>query len=424
MPRGQRDLQSFLGRPEPGPGMPPGKADGAEGGPPVMSVSELTDVIASLLEAEPSLQDARVTGEVSDVRQSSKGHLYFTLKDEGSQVPCAMFGRAGARVQQELKDGDRVVVHGRVEVYAPYGKYQLIVDTVTRRGVGDLYARYLELKAKLEREGLFAPERKRPLPALPRRIGVVTSATGAVFHDIVRIISRRWPHVRVTLSHASVQGEAAPPELVAALGRLCRLGDVDIIIVARGGGSFEDLFAFNDEALARAIAASPVPVVSAVGHETDFTIADFVADVRAPTPSAAAELVVPVGAEEEARIATHIGRMRVALARALELGKQRLDDLDRRLSTELRHQLGRRADALRSLQGRLEALGPVSTLRRGYAIALDSGGGLVSSVGQVAEGDALEVVLADGRVDAGVRKVRPDPRAGPGAGGGAGAGGA
>jgi exodeoxyribonuclease VII large subunit len=424
MPRGQRDLQSFLGTPEPGPDRPSAQEDGTAGGQSVMSVTELTDVIKGLLEAEPSLQDARVTGEVSGVRPSSKGHLYFTLKDEGSQVPCVMFGRAGARVQQELKDGDRVIVHGRVEVYPPYGKYQLIVDAVERRGVGDLYQRYLELKSKLEREGLFAPERKRPLPALPRRIGVVTSATGAVFHDIVRIIRRRWPHVRVTLSHASVQGDAAPPELVAALDRLCRLGDVEVIIVARGGGSFEDLFAFNDEALARAIHSSPVPVVSAVGHETDFTIADFVADVRAPTPSAAAELVVPVGAEEEARIATHLGRMRVALVRALELGKQRLDDLDRRLSTELRHQLDRRSDALRSFQERLEALGPMSTLRRGYAIALDAGGGLVSSVGNVAEGDALEVVLADGRVDAGVRRVRPDPRADPGAGGGAGTGGA
>ncbi len=420
MARQQRDLQSFLGGPEPGQGGEPVQPGGA-GGSRVMSVTELTGVIAGLIEAEPSLQDARVTGEVSDVRLSSKGHLYFTLKDEGSQVPCVMFGRAGARVQQELKDGDRVVVHGRVEVYPPYGKYQLIVDSVTRRGVGDLYQRYLELKSKLEREGLFAPERKRPLPALPRRIGVVTSSTGAVFHDIVRVIRRRWPHVRVTLAHASVQGDAAPPELVAALGRLCGLGDVDVIIIGRGGGSFEDLFAFNDEALARAIAASPVPVVSAVGHETDFTIADFVADVRAPTPSAAAELVVPVGAEEERRITTHLGRLRVALVKAIELGKQRLDDLDRRLATELRHQLGRRADALRALGARLEALGPMSTLRRGYAIALDAGGGLVSSVAQMAEGDALELVLADGRVDAGVRRVRPGAREDRGEGGEGGA---
>ena len=423
MARRQRDLQSFLDGPGPGQGAAPDMPGGPDG-PRIMSVTALTDVIAGLLEAEPALQDARVTGEVSGVRPSVKGHLYFTLKDEGSQVPCAMFSRAGARVQQELKDGDLVVVSGHVEVYPPHGKYQLIVREITRRGVGDLYQRYLELKSRLEREGLFAPERKRPLPALPQRIGVVTSATGAVFHDIVRIIRRRWPHVRVTLAHASVQGEAAPPELVAALDRLCRLGDVDVIILARGGGSFEDLFAFNDEALARAIAASPVPVVSAVGHETDFTIADFVADVRAPTPSAAAELVVPVGAKEEERVATHVGRMSVALARALELGKLGLDDLDRRLATELGHQLGRRADALRALVGRLEALGPMSTLRRGYAIALDAGGDLVSSVARVAEGDALELVLADGRVDAGVRRVRPDPRADHGGGGSAGAGGA
>jgi exodeoxyribonuclease VII large subunit len=432
MPRGQRDLSSFLDRSQgetgPSPAAPPGNVDN---GPRVMTVTEVTGVIAGLIEGEPVLQDARVSGEVSNVRPSSRGHLYFTLKDAGAQMPCAMFGRGGARVAVELKDGDQVVARGHVEVYPPHGKYQLIVEELSRRGVGDLYQRVLELKERLEKEGLFAPERKRPLPALPRRVGVVTSSTGAVFHDIVRVVRRRWPHVRITLAHSAVQGEGAAAELVEALRRLWALGDVDVIIIGRGGGSFEDLWTFNEEPVARAIVASPVPVVSAVGHETDYTIADFVADVRAPTPSAAAELVVPRGVDEEQRLSAYHSRLLGALSKilgraadrlaglleravlrrpldAIVQRRQRLDDLDRRLHTEARHLLERRTDELEAVRERLVALGPVSTLRRGYAIALDAAGGLVKTVERVREGDALELVLADGRVDATARRVRPD----------------
>jgi len=434
MGRQQRDLSTFMGGPDDGPPAGPGGPPPQEAGPRVMTVSELTRTIKDHIEDHPDLQDARVVGELSNVSPSAKGHVYFTLKDPDSQVPCVMWAEAVARSAVKPEEGAQVVARGRVSVYDRQGKYQLYVEELVRKGVGDLYQRFLELRAKLEREGLFAEERKHPLPMLPRRIGVVTSATGSVFHDIVRVVRRRYPHVRVTLAHSAVQGEGAAAELVAALGRLAALGDVDVVIIARGGGSFEDLWPFNDEALARAVATCPVPVVSGVGHETDYTICDFVADRRAPTPSAAAEMVVPKGIDMERRLSdSHarllgalsgaLGRARDRLAGLLEravlrrprdaLGarRERLDDLERRLQTEARHQLDRRADALKGARERLDALSPASTLRRGYSVALDARGRVVSSAGQVAVGDALEVVLADGRVDTDVRRVRGDPPA-------------
>jgi exodeoxyribonuclease VII large subunit len=432
MGRGQRDLSAFLGREGPDP---PGDAPAAatEAGPRVMTVTEVTRAIKDHIESHPGLRDARVMGELSNVSRSAKGHTYFTLKDAEAQIPCVMWADAAARSAVAPEEGAQVVARGRVSVYERQGRYQLIVEEIVRKGVGDLYQRYLELKAKLEREGLFAPERKRPLPLLPRRVGVVTSATGSVFHDIVRVIRRRYPHVRVTLSHSAVQGEGAAAELVAALDRLARLGDVDVIIVARGGGSFEDLWPFNEEAFARAVAACPVPVVSGVGHETDYTICDLVADRRAATPSNAAEIVVPKGIDMERRLADSRARLLGAVERALsrardrltglleravlrrprdalDARRQRLDDLERRLASEARHQLDRRADAVKAARERLEALSPASTLRRGYSVALGAGGRLVSSASQVTAGDALEVVLADGRVDTTVRKVSKDAR--------------
>jgi len=395
-----------------------------------MSVLEATRVIKDLLVSDPTLQDLTVAGEMSNVSVSARGHLYFTLKDADAQMPCAMFARGG-RGRPEVEEGDQVVVTGRIDVYEPHGKYQLLADSIVKRGMGDLYRRYLELKERLDKEGLFSPELKRALPHLPRRIGVVTSATGSVFHDIVRVVRRRYPHVRVTLAHSAVQGERAAGELVEGLERLIALGDVDVMVIGRGGGSFEDLFPFNDETLARAIRACPVPVVSAVGHETDFTIADFVADVRAPTPSAAAEVVVPSVVEEGRMLRGHGERLLMAVSQRLtrererleglaarpamrrprdmlDVRQQRLDEVARFLSTKLLHAMEVERGRLDALQERLEALSPTSTLRRGYSLALDGRGELVTSVSRLSPGDPVELVMADGRVDTRTERVRPD----------------
>lgn len=436
---GQRSLGSFVGDPKEGrkeederrprAGEPPVEVP-PPGGPEPMSVLEATRVIKDLLTSEPRLQDLTVAGELSNVSRSARGHLYFTLKDEDAQMPCVMFARGG-QGGADVEEGDQVVVTGRIDVYEPHGKYQLIADSVTRRGVGDLYRRFLELKERLEKEGLFADELKRPLPRLPRRIGVVTSSTGSVFHDIVRVLRRRYPHVRVTLAHSAVQGERAAGELIESLRRLGRLGDVDVIIIGRGGGSFEDLWPFNDEELARTIRASPVPVVSAVGHETDFTISDFVADRRAPTPSAAAEMTVPSAVDEGRMLRAHGERLLAAVTRVLtrerdrlrgltarpvlrrprdilEVRQQRLDELARFVSTKLLHTMEVERGRLDGLLERLEALSPTSTLKRGYTLALDDKGDLVGSVSRVSPGDAMELVMADGRVDTRAERVRPD----------------
>jgi exodeoxyribonuclease VII large subunit len=383
-------------------------------GPEPMSVLEATRVIKDLLTSEPTLQDLTVAGELSNVSRSARGHLYFTLKDEDAQMPCVMFARGG-RGGADVEEGDQVVVTGRIDVYEPHGKYQLIAGSVTKRGVGDLYRRFVELKERLDKEGLFAEELKRPLPRLPRRIGVVTSSTGSVFHDIVRVVRRRYPHVRVTLAHAAVQGERAAGELIEGLRRLGALGDVDVMI----------------EELARTIRASPVPVVSAVGHETDFTISDFVADRRAPTPSAAAEMTVPSAVDEGRMLSAHGERLLAAITRVvsqdrdrlsaltarpvlrrprdmLEARQQRLDELARFLSTKLLHTMEVEQGRLDGLLERLEALSPTSTLKRGYTLALDAKGDLVGSVSRVSPGEALELVMADGRVDTRAEKVRPD----------------
>jgi exodeoxyribonuclease VII large subunit len=396
-----------------------------------MSVAEATRIIKDLIGSTPELQDIRVTGEMSNVKVSTRGHMYFTLKDEDAQMPCVMFARGGVSIDVDVQEGDQVIVTGRVDVYEVQGRYQLYAESIVKKGVGDLYQRFLELKEKLEKEGLFAEERKRPLPYLPRRIGVVTSATGSVFHDIVRVIRRRYPHVRVTLAHASVQGDRAAPELVDGLARLTDLPDLDVVIIGRGGGSFEDLWPFNDETLARTIVASTVPVVSAVGHETDFTISDFVADRRAPTPSAAAEMVVPSLTEEVRMLRAHGERLLAAMLRRLgrerdrlegliarpairrprdllDTRQQRLDDLMRRLSTVSKYLMEVESNRLDSLWERLEALSPRATLDRGYSIALDPEGSLVSTVDRISVGDPMELVLADGRVDTRAEKVRPD----------------
>jgi exodeoxyribonuclease VII large subunit len=385
------------------------------------SVSQLTARIRRLIEDEPELSSLWVEGEVSNFSRASSGHCYFTLKDAGSQIGCVMW-RNVAQAQDYLPDdGDHVLAHGRVDVYEKAGRYQLYVDRLRPAGVGLLYQQFELLKARLEAEGLFAPERKRPLPPFPRRIGIVTSPTAAALRDIINVLSRRYPLAEALLSPTQVQGDSAPPQIVAALELLNERDDVDVIIVARGGGSLEELWAFNDERVARAIAASRLPVICGVGHETDFTLADFAADVRAPTPSAAAELVAPERTDLAVQVADlskalvemlrgSVGEQRWRLAEqmqalrhlspATQLGqaRQRVDELLARAEAVVRHNLILGRERLNGMAGRLGGVSPLGTLERGYAIVRHQGkeGAVVHSVAQVAPEDELGVRVTDG----------------------------
>ncbi len=388
--------------------------------PETMSVTQVTRYVKSLLDGDYVLQDLWVEGEVSNFKVSSSGHAYFTLKDDQTSLRCVMWRSDVGRLAPQPQDGQAVLAHGYISVYEAGGAYQFYADRIQLTGVGRLYLEFEALKQRLAQEGLFDAARKRALPALPRRLGVVTSPTAAALRDILNVLARRYPLVQVVLSPTLVQGDQAPPQIVAAIQALNEQADVDVIIVARGGGSLEELWAFNDEGVARAIAASRVPVVSGVGHEVDFTIADFVADLRAPTPSAAAELVVPDRAELQALVREQRMRLAGALQRQLAgqrqslahvthalrrnapLGRlqnlrQQVDELSQTGALGLRHLLTLRRAQLDGLVGRLATLSPFATLERGYAIVRHGETGrVVTSVEQVAAGQPLAVRVRDG----------------------------
>ncbi len=321
---------------------------------PVITVSQLNRRAKTVL--EQGIARLWVEGEISNLARPASGHVYFSLKDESAQVRAAWFRQRQRGPAAGFKNGDKVLAFGRVSVYEPRGDYQLIIDQLEPAGEGVLKQRYEALKRKLQAEGLFDEDRKQPLPVLPRRIGVITSPSGAAVRDIITVLGRRFPAIPVVIYPAAVQGEAAPAELIAALGTAVRRAECDVLIMGRGGGSLEDLWAFNDEALARAIGACPIPVVSAVGHEIDFTIADFVADVRAPTPSGAAEIVVPSQHDWLFRLnglAVRIGRIG---QRSIEDRAQQLDWLDKRLfAASPAATLRRQRDGLRENSMRLAA---------------------------------------------------------------------
>ncbi|MBT8094956.1 MAG: exodeoxyribonuclease VII large subunit [Gammaproteobacteria bacterium] len=321
---------------------------------PAVTVSQLNRMAKSVL--EQGIAKLWVEGEISNIARPASGHIYFSLKDQKAQVRAAWFRQRQRGPAVRFKDGDKVLAFGRVSVYEPRGDYQLIVEQLEPAGEGVLKQRYEALKRKLQAEGLFDEDRRQPLPTLPSRIGVITSPSGAAVRDVITVLGRRFPAVPVIVYPAAVQGEAAPAELIAALGAAIRRDEYDVLIIGRGGGSLEDLWAFNDESLARAIADCPIPVVSAVGHEVDFTIADFVADVRAPTPSGAAEIVVPSSADWLHRVnalALRIGRIG---ERAVQDRAQQLDWLGRRLFTASpAATLRRQEDSLRENRSRLAA---------------------------------------------------------------------
>jgi len=395
-----------------------------KGGFGTWTVSQLTQYIKELLEFDDLLQDVWLRGEVSNFTRATSGHLYFTLKDSEAALSCVMWRSAAARLTWQPEQGAAVLAHGRISLYAARGNYQLYVDELHPAGLGDLHARFEQLRERLRAEGLFDPERKRPLPPFPRVAGLVTSPQAAALRDVLNVLQRRYPLVRVLLAPTLVQGDQAPPQIVAALQTLDARDDVDLILLVRGGGSLEELWAFNDERVARAIAACRHPVVTGVGHETDFTIADFVTDLRAPTPSAAAELAVPDQAEIRQWIAEQIDRLagsidhrldeaRQALAQTqtllrrfsprarMDAQRQYVDDLSQRASRAVSHRLALNRAALTGLEARLTALSPSATLERGYAIVRREDTGLVvCRVDQVRAGDALIIRVRDGEFGA------------------------
>lgn len=398
--------------------------------PPLWSITQLTRYLRALLENDPDLQDLWVHGEISNFSRPSSGHLYFTLKDNLCSLRCVMWRSTAARLGSVPRDGEAVEVHGSIGVYEAGGQYQLYVDLIRPAGEGALYQEFLRLKARLEAEGLFEPARKRAIPLWPQVIGIVTSPTGAALRDMLNTIRRRYPLGKVILAPCTVQGEDAPASIVNAIQALNRLGHPDVILLARGGGSIEDLWAFNDERVARAIAASAAPVISGVGHETDFTIADFAADLRAPTPTAAAELATPHQDDlrtaikqsilhlEQVMVSYQTSRrlclnrlenrlIRVSPLARVRSDRQRLDDLSRRLTLALQHLILLEKARLDGSHQRLLALNPQTILRRGYTILTHPGGQSVYSVHQVQPGDTLEARLSDGWLQVQVLQTQP-----------------
>ncbi len=382
----------------------------------ILTVTQLTHQIRNLLEG--TFPDVWVEGEISNLTAPQSGHIYFTLKDEQSQVRAVLFRSSQRHLKFTLQHGMQVICRGRLSVYEPRGEYQVIVEYIEPKGVGALQRAYEELKARLEREGLFDLGRKRALPFLPRRIGLVTSPTGAAIRDILRVIRRRHPRVEILIYPVPVQGPDAAPAIAPAIGYFNEEKNVDVMIVGRGGGSLEDLWAFNEESVARAIFSSAVPIISAVGHETDYTIADFVADLRAPTPSAAAEMVVE--SEEHLRSAVYGLHSRLSLAIHTELDQvrsrvdhamrllgdprgrieaygQRVDELQGRLAYGLRNALRQGRTHLAAATAALDHLNPLAILSRGYSVTRrEPTGTIIRNAADVRPGDRIRTQVFKG----------------------------
>ena len=384
-----------------------------------ITVTELNTYIKNLFDSDLFLNRVAVKGEISNFTNHRSGHFYFSVKDENSLIRAVMFRSAAAKVKFVPEDGMKVIVHGTVSSFVRDGQYQLYVTSMEPDGLGSLYLQFEQLKKKLSAEGLFDESKKKPLPKIPSAVGVITSPTGAAVRDIIQILGRRFPYASVYLYPALVQGSEAPASLIRGLEFFNQHGGVDVIIIGRGGGSMEDLWAFNDEKLARTVAASRLPVISAVGHEIDFTICDFVADKRAPTPSAAAELAVPETHELMHKISNITGRTQLLLSRMLEIRRKTVKMLaERRIFTqperafdERRMTVASLGDAvqrtmekkltaanatLSALGGKLHVLSPLSVFNRGYSLAENDDRQIIRSVEQVKNGDAVSVRLSDG----------------------------
>jgi len=423
------------------PGAPKGGAgrtrqpiDPESGKPRALSISELTREIKTIIEAGfPSFW---VEGEISNFKSYASGHFYFTLKDAGAQLPAVMFRASAERLSFIPEDGAHVLAQGRLSVYEPRGAYQFMAERMEPMGLGNLAAAFERLKAKLAAEGLFDEDRKRPIPLFPRRVGIITSPSGAAVRDLIKVIFARWP-MEIVFCGVKVQGDGAKDEIAEAIRLMNRIPldqRPDVLIVGRGGGSLEDLWAFNEEVVARALAASDIPTVSAVGHEVDFTIADFVADVRAATPSHAGEMTVPRFDDTIDRLDYLRAALPAALLRRVDVARnrlqaieqsyalrhpeerfailrQRLDDLQARLGPAGERRARRERERIAVLTARLESLSPLSTLQRGYSIAQRADDKKVlNSIAQIAEGDTLLTRLADGDIESTVTSRQPRKR--------------
>lgn len=388
----------------------------------VHSVSDVNRYLKDLLAREPLLCGLSVRGEISNFKQYPSGHCYFTLKDANSALKCVMFRSRAQYLRFVPQNGMQVVVGGTISVYERDGVYQLYVDSLVPEGTGDLALAFEQLKEKLAAEGLFDQSRKQPLPAFPKKIGVVTSPAGAVLRDIYRVSKRRWPAVQLVLYPVQVQGEGAAEQIARGIDFFAEEYAVDVIIAGRGGGSMEDLWAFNEEPVVRAIAACPVPLISAVGHETDFTLADFAADVRAATPSQAAELAVPDRSEVKRQVENLTGQLTRQMRREIDIRRQRLDNVlqsrvmrepqimlsERRqrldfllagLQNTAKQELQKKQHSLKLLVNRLAAINPAAVMGRGYGIVTKQDK-LVSSIDAVEIDDELQLTLTDGRIKA------------------------
>lgn len=394
----------------------------------VYSVGQVNTYIRNMFTQDFVLNRVSVRGEISNLKYHTSGHIYFTLKDASAAIACVMFAGARGGLAFRMSNGQQVVVDGAVNVYERDGKYQLYATKIRQDGAGELYEKFLELKEELEEMGMFAPEYKQPIPRFVRRLGVVTASTGAAIRDIINIATRRNPGIRIILYPAKVQGEGAAESVAAGLAALDALG-VDVIIVGRGGGSIEDLWAFNEETVARAIFSCHTPVISAVGHETDTTIADFVADLRAPTPSAAAELAVAdvtawlQALDEDALQLQRIMQRMIKDARSrlrecelrmryakpqqrLMQQKQRLDEYEERLRRAMQSLLEQTRHQLALSEERLRRLSPYEKLESGYGCILTEDGRRIRSVSQVSPGEVVQIYLADGRMTARIQEVK------------------
>ena len=388
-----------------------------------ISVSAVNGYIKEMLERDDVLSSIAISGEISNFKRNSSGHLYFSLKDEGATISAVMFRGDASRLSFLPMDGMKVVVYGKISLYEKSGQYQVYIRTMISDGAGELARAYEELKRKLEAEGLFAPERKKKLPKLPRRIGIVTSPTGAAIRDMINVTGRRYPMADLIIFPAAVQGAEAPPQLRAGVEYFNAMGNVDVIIIGRGGGSIEDLWAFNDEALARAVAASEIPIISAVGHETDFTLCDFVADCRAPTPSAAAEIAVP----DARAIFAYTEQIEERIARAMSAKLTRcnedvlnmekiialnspsavlsrhalaLQNLGVRIDGAMNKRLAASGSALAEVSAKLSGLNPLGVLSRGYSAVKGEDGRIKGSVNSLTVGERVAIVMSDGVADA------------------------
>ncbi len=395
----------------------------------LLTVTEVTARVKSLLQDDPILSDLKVEGEISNFHHHRSGHMYFSLKDDNSKLNCVMFQGNNQKLDFSPEDGQVVLARGYLDVYVPRGEYQLYVTEMEQEGEGALYQKFLKLKEKLKEEGLFDQERKQELPFLPAKIGLVTSPTGAAIRDIISVLKRRYAGVSVLLAPSRVQGEEAEEELIRSLEYLEDREDIDLIIISRGGGSLEDLWPFNSEKLARKIAASDIPIISGVGHETDFTIADFVADLRAPTPSAAAELAVKDFTRLENQLKDLGRRLYSAYVTVITTNRrelkflsqnriwrepavmfqsirQQLDDLVSRFNRELETEFRNKQQKVKSLARELENLSPHKILSRGYSITMNQEGQVIKKSSQVQNSEMITTRLDSGEIDSQVINSR------------------